>query len=200
MKKLLTRSLLGIAAVAVPLGAFLAFPLAASAAPATSNPAWTVASDGQTLSGTYKNIDVPAGVTAKIEWSHVTGQVSVEGVLSSAATIFDHNVGVSGPGSELWLFNQASHIKGDLTVANSSGGWNGSAGTSFGANTGYAGPDAATANGSQVDGNFSFQNNTGWLYVGSPLNVVGSFTASGNAAYPAHFDISGLTASSSSIS
>jgi hypothetical protein len=78
MKKLLTRSLLGVAALAVLLGACLALPMAAAhAAPATSNPAWSIATDGQILNGTYKNIDVPAGVTAKIEWSHVTGQVSV---------------------------------------------------------------------------------------------------------------------------
>jgi hypothetical protein len=79
-----------------------------------------------------------------------------------AADVVDRNVTVSGPGSQLWLANQASHIKGNLTVHDSSGAWNGSAGTSFGDNTGYAGPDAATADGtSQVDGNFSFLNNTG---------------------------------------
>jgi len=49
---------------------------------------------------------------------------------------------------------------------------------------------------SQVDGNFTYQNNTGgWLYVGSPLRVVHNFTASGNTAYPAHWDTSGLTVS-----
>jgi hypothetical protein len=55
---------------------------------------------------------------------------------------------------------------------------------------------AATADGSsQVDGNRTYQNNTDWLYVGSPLRVLHNFTASGNTAYPAHWDTSGLTAS-----
>jgi hypothetical protein len=202
MNKLLTRGVLGIAALAAPVGASLALPVAAAhAAPATSNPAWTVATNGQILSGTYKNIDVPAGVTAHIEWSHVTGNVTVEGVLGSTATIFDHNVDVSGPGSQLWLYNYASHIQGNLSVTNSSGAWNGSGGTSFGDNTSYVGPDAATANGtSQVDGNFKFQNNTGWLYVGGPLQVGGNFTASDNGPYanPGHFDHSGLTVSGNS--
>jgi hypothetical protein len=147
-----------------------------------------------------ENIDVPASVTQAdnlwLGWTHVTGNVTIEGDLQMTADIVDGNVTVSGPGSQLWLANYASHIKGNLTVHDSSGAWNGSAGTSFGDNTGYTGPDAATADGtSQIDGNFSFLNNTGWLYVGSPLHVGGSFTASGNAAYPAHFDYNGLTAS-----
>ena len=148
-------------------------------------------------SGTInENVDVPVGSSIWLGWTHITGNVTIEGALTMAADVVDHNVTVSGPGSQLWLANYASHIKGNLTVHDSSGAWNGSAGTSFGDNTGYAGPDAATADGtSQVDGNFSFLNNTGWLYVGSPLHVGGSFTASGNAAYPAHFDTSGLIAS-----
>jgi hypothetical protein len=145
------------------------------------------------------NLDVPAGATCQLRWVHVTGSVSVEGALSATAVVFDRNVSVSGPGSQLWLFNQASHIKGNLSVTSSSGAWNGSAGTSFGDNTDQPAtlwPDAATANGvSQVDGNFSFTGNTGWLYVGSPLHVGGNFTASGNGPYanPAvQFDYSGL--------
>jgi hypothetical protein len=157
----------------------------------------TTQEQADALSGTInENVDVPAGTSIWLGWTHVTGNVTIEGKLTMAADVVDGNVTVSGPGSQLWLANQASHIKGNLTVHDSSGAWNGSAGTSFGDNTGYAGPDAATADGtSQVDGNFSFVNNTGWLYVGSPLHVGGSFTASGNAAYPAHFDISGLTGS-----
>ena len=141
----------------------------------------------------YANIDVPAGTSVWLAWTHVTGSVTVEGVVTMSAAIVDGDVTVSGPGSQLWLANYASHLKGNLSVHDSSGAWNGSAGTSFGDNTGYVGPDAATADGtSQIDGNFSFLNNTGWLYVGSPLHVGGTFTATGNAAYPAHFDISGL--------
>jgi hypothetical protein len=121
--------------------------------------------------------------------------VSVEGVLSSSATTFDHNVGVSGPGSELSLFNYASHIKGNLSVTSSSGGWNGSGGTSFADNAAYNGP-------SQVDGDFSFQNNTGCMYVGGSQNVGGSFTASANGPYAnlGQFDYSGLTVGGSPIS
>ena len=52
-------------------------------------------------------------------------------------------------------------------------------------------PAATAAGSSQVDGNFTYQNNTGWLYVGSPLRVVHNFTASGNSAYPTHWDTSG---------
>lgn len=147
-----------------------------------------------------KNIDLPASVTQAVNiwlgWTHVTGNVTVEGTLSMTADVMNGNVTVSGPGSQLWLGNYASHITGNLWVHDSSGAWNGSAGTSFGDNTGHAGPDAATADGSsQVDGNFTYQNNSGWLYVGSPLRVVHNFTASGNAAYPAHWATSGLTVS-----
>jgi hypothetical protein len=150
------------------------------------------------LSGTInQNVNVPAGMYCSLQWAHVTGtnNVTVAGVLSATATVFDHNVTVSGPGSELWLFNYASHIKGNLSVTSSSGGWNGSAGTSFGDNTSYAGPDAQTANGtSQIDGSFTFQNNTGWLYIGGPLHALRGFTASGNGPYanPSWYDISGL--------
>jgi hypothetical protein len=159
---------------------------------------------GQVLSGTItKNVRVPADQYCSLQWAHVAGNVSVDGVLSSSATIFDHNVGVNGPGSQLWLFNYASHIKGNLSVTSSSGGWNGTGRTSFVDNTDSVGPYGNPAGGSQVDGSFSFQNNTGSLYVGSPLNV-GSFTASGNGPYanPAgQFDYSGhLTVSGSPIS
>jgi hypothetical protein len=206
-RKVLLGSLVASAAPAA-LAAVLLGSTAASAA-TTPNPSTVVPITSEAQlddlaaqgNGTItKNIDVPASVTQAdniwLGWTHVTGNVTVEGTLSMTADVINGNVTVSGPGSQLWLGNYASHITGNLTVHDSSGAWNGSAGTSFGDNTGYAGPDAATADGSsQVDGNFTYQNNTGWLYAGSPLRVARNFTASGNAAYPAHWDTSGLTVS-----
>jgi hypothetical protein len=66
-------------------------------------------------------------------------------------------------------------------------------------------PDQATADGtSQVDGNFSFTGNTGWLYIGSPLHVAGNFSVGDNGPYanPAvQFNHDGMTVSGhSSIS
>ena len=46
----------------------------------------------------------------------MTGNVSAEGALSATGTVVNRNVAVSGPGSELSLFNYASHIKGNLSV------------------------------------------------------------------------------------
>jgi hypothetical protein len=51
-----------------------------------------------------------------LQWAEVTGNVSVEGALSATGSVFNRNVAVSGPGSELSLFNYASHIKGNLSV------------------------------------------------------------------------------------
>jgi hypothetical protein len=206
-RKILLGSLVATAAPAALAAALLGSTAASAATTPNPNPGnGAVVITSQTQldnlvaqgNGTItKNIDVPASVSnIWLGWTHVTGNVTVEGTLSMTADVINGNVTVSGPGSQLWLANYASHITGNLTVQNSSGAWNGSAGTSFGDNTGYAGPDAATADGSsQVDGNFTYQNNTGWLYVGSPLRVLHNFTASGNAAYPAHWDTSDLTAS-----
>ena len=209
-RKVLLGSLVATAAPAALAAVLLGTTSQASAATSPNpnpNTTITITSQGQLDNlaaqgnGTItKNIDVPASVTQAdniwLGWTHVTGNVTVEGTLSMTADVINGNVTVSGPGSQLWLGNYASHITGNLTVHDSSGAWNGSAGTSFGDNTGYAGPDAATADGSsQVDGNFTYQNNSGWLYAGSPLRVAHNFTASGNAAYPAHWDTSGLTVS-----
>jgi hypothetical protein len=153
------------------------------------------AGGGQVIGSVTGNLDVPAGTYCYVQWGEVTGNVSVEGVLTSTAGTFDRNVSVSGPGSQLWFNNYPSHIKGNLSVTGSSGAWNGSAGTSFGDNASpdYQGP--GTPKGvSVIDGNMSFIGNTGWLYVGSPLTVAGDFTASGNGPYtwPGAFDTSGL--------
>jgi hypothetical protein len=208
-RKVLLGSLVAAAGPAALAAVLLGSTAASAATTPNPNPNTTIeiTSQGQLDNlvaqgnGTItKNIDVPASVTQAdniwLGWTHVTGNVTVEGTLTMTADVINGNVTVGGPGSQLWLANYASHITGNLTVHDSSGAWNGSAGTSFGDNTGYAGPDAATADGSsQVDGNFTYQNNTGWLYVGSPLRVLHNFTASGNTAYPAHWDTSGLTVS-----
>jgi hypothetical protein len=79
----------------------------------------------------------------------------------------------SGP-SQLWLFNEASRIMGNLAVLNSSGVRTGyDVGTSFGDNPGWGGP-------SQIDGNFTYTA-SGALYIGSPLHANGNFNASGNS-------------------
>jgi hypothetical protein len=197
------RTILTAAAVPAALAAAL-LGTASQASAATTHPAVLTAANatvctgdlGGTITG---NIDVPAGQTCRLMWAEVTGNVTVEGTLWASATIFDGNVTVTGDGSQLWLANYPSHIKGNLIITGSSGVSGGNAyGTSFGDNTGdgYQGPDAATAAGSsQIDGGLTFQNNTGALYVGSPLHVSGKFTASGNSQYPAHWDTSGLTVS-----
>jgi hypothetical protein len=68
--------------------------------------------DALTQSGSInENVDVPAGSSIWLGWTHVTGNVTVEGALTMAADVVDRNVTVSGPGSQLWLANQASHIR-----------------------------------------------------------------------------------------
>ena len=156
----------------------------ASAAPNPGNGAVVITSQAQAdaLSGTTinKNVDVPAGVTRPdgspiwLTYAHITGNVSIEGNVFMAADTVDGNVTVSGPGSFLGLSNQASHFGRNLTVQNSSGIYTGGPGTtSFGNWTQYNGS-------SQVDGSFTFINNSGGLYSGYPMNVTGGFTYSGN--------------------
>jgi hypothetical protein len=137
-----------------------------------------------------KNIDVPASVTQAdnlwLSWTHVSGNVTVEGYLTMSGDTVDGNVTVSGQGSFLKLDNYASHIQGNLTVQNSSGIYQGGPGTmSFGNWTQYNAP-------SQVDGGLTFINNSGGLYVGYPMHVSGKFTYTGNIGAPA-LDRGGLT-------
>ena len=125
-----------------------------------------------------KNVVVPASVTQAdniwLGWTHVTGNVSVEGYLTMTGDTVDGNVTVSGPGSFLGLSNFASHFGRNLTVQNSSGTYQGGPGTmSFGNWTQYNAP-------SQVDGSFTFINNSGGLYSGYPMHVTGGFTYTGN--------------------
>jgi hypothetical protein len=199
------RTILVTAAAPLALGGVLLTATGAHAAVLTSaNPNSTITvkdqgeADALMAQGTItKNVDVPAGAEVQLRWVTIEGNVTVEGQLGVAADVIDGNVTVSGPGAGLALFNQASHIEGNLTVTGSSGYDGGNAyGWSLFDNTAYAGPDAATANGtSQVDGGLTFTNNTGALYVDSPLHVAGKLTASGNTQYPTHWDTNGLTVS-----
>ena len=184
-----TRTILAAAAApAIAAAALLATTAAASAATTPGHPAaitctGTNPNSPQVLRGTVTgNLDVPVGTYCAVWGGEVTGNVSVEGALSASSATFDRNVAVSGPGSNLTLINNPSHIKGNLSVTGSSGDYSGGNpymyGKSFGIGQ-YNQPGA-----SQVDGNFSFDYNTGGLFVGSPLNVGGNFEAIGNGPYP----------------
>jgi hypothetical protein len=146
-------------------------------------------------------VDVPQGADIQLRWMSVNANVTVEGKLNLAASTINGNVEVTGPSSGLWLFNDPSRISGNLSVHDSSGAWNGSAGTSF-----FDNADQQTQghpyDHSQIGGNFNYWNNTGWLYVGAALDVSGNFIASGNGPYTnptVQFVTDGLHAASSSI-
>jgi len=180
------RTILVAAAAPAALAAVLLGTTAGQASAATNpgNGAVIITSQAQAdaLSGTTinKNVDVPAGVTRPdgspiwLQWAHITGNVSIEGNVFMSADTVDGNVTVSGPGSFLGLSNYASHFGRNLSVQNSSGIYTGGPGTtSFGNWTQYNAP-------SQVDGSFTFINNSGGLYSGYPMHVTGGFTYSGN--------------------
>jgi len=191
------RIILTVAALAAIItgGVAAAAPAMAGTNANPGNGAVVITSQAQAdaLSGTTinKNVDVPAGVTRPdgspiwLSWAHITGNVSIEGNVFMSGDTVDGNVTVSGPGSFLGLSNYASHFGRNLTVQNSSGIYTGGPGTtSFGNWTQYNAP-------SQVDGSFTFINNSGGLYSGYPMHVSGSFTYTGNTG-PA-LDRSGLT-------
>jgi len=192
------RTILAAAAAPAALAAVVLGTTASPASAATNpgNGAVIITSQTQAdaLSGTTinKNVDVPAGVTRPdgspiwLQWAHITGNVSIEGSVMLSADTIDGNVTVSGPGSFLGLSNYASHFGRNLTVQNSSGIYTGGPGTtSFGNWTQYNAP-------SQVDGSFTFINNSGGLYSGYPMHVTGGFTYTGNTG-PV-LDRGGLTA------
>ena len=128
----------------------------------------------------YANVDVAPntarddGSPVWIQWTHITGSLSVEGKVMLSAVTVNGDVTVSGDGSFLGLSNYASQFAHNLTVQNSSGIYTGGPGTtSFGNWTQYNGA-------SQVDGNFAFIHNSGGLYSGYPMHVTGHFTYTGN--------------------
>ena len=210
------RTILAAAAVPAALAASLLGATAASAATnQTPNPGTgtvVITSQDQlnqlATSGTItKNIDVPAGYNVGwLSGTTVNGNITIEGQMTMNGDTVNGNVTVSGggpagSGSQLWLANNPSHITGNLTITGSAGGPNGNGsnnGTSFGDNADEQwGPTPAT----QVDGNFSFTNNTGWLYVGAPLHVLHNFTASGNGPYTwgGAFNYGGVSAAKTSV-
>jgi hypothetical protein len=189
------RTILAAAAVPAALAASLLGTTAASATNPPPPPVGTIAiktaAQADALSGTTinKNVDIPASVTqAKNVWLsyiHITGRLTVEGVVTMAGDTVDGNTYVSGPGSFLGLTNQASHFGGNVSVLASSGIYQGGPGTmSFGNWTQYNGS-------SQIDGSLTFADNTGGLYSGGPLHVSGDFVYAGNTVTPT-LDRSGL--------
>ena len=118
----------------------------------------------------YANVDVAPntarddGSPVWIQWTHITGSLSVEGKVMLSAVTVNGDVTVSGDGSFLGLSNYASHFAHNLTVQNSSGIYTGGPGTtSFGNWTQYNGA-------SQVDGNFAFIHNGFRFWFKRPLH------------------------------
>ena len=173
-----TRTVLAAAAAPAALAAVL-LGTASTAAHASTLPATPKVTevtsanvDAINAAGVINgNADIPSGQNVQLRSVHVTGQVTVEGTLAAAADVFDHNVVVTG--GNLSLFNQPSHIKGNLWVLGSPG--DGSATSFFDNAPAGLSPDAATANGSVIGGDFTFAANSGRLYVGGPLTVGGNF-------------------------
>jgi hypothetical protein len=200
------RTILAAAAAPAALAAVL-LGTAGQASAAVKPPATITCGDtsqatdvgGQVMSGLVDgNLIVPAGTYCSLQYAEVTGNVSVQGKLSAAATTFDKNVNVSGPRSGLQLFNNPSEIKGNLTITGSSGYANNNyygGGTSFFSNAVQGGGNPV------IDGNFTFTGNTGDLNASYPLTVKGNFTATGNTyEMPWEFNIGGLQATHTSVS
>jgi hypothetical protein len=99
-----------------------------------------------------------------------------------ASDVVNGNVTVTGKGtgdidgSGLELFNDASHITGNLTVTNSGGYFAGNA---------YGNALFDNANGTtQVDGYLTLQNNAGGVYISNGgMHVAGKFTDIANRKY-----------------
>jgi hypothetical protein len=158
MKKFLTRGLLGVGALAVPLGASLALPAAAAhAAPPggsiTATNDWNNPTGG-TITG---NLDVPAGVAIHLNGATVTGNVTVEGFLQAANTTFDKNVIVTGG---------HIHFDGQPTMPSTVKG-----------NLNITGSDSSDVNGfwvgATIGGNFNYDGNSAQLIWFVPPNVGG---------------------------
>ena len=204
------RTILAAAATPAALAAALLGTTGTAHAAVLPNPKTIVTINSQEQANTLmasgvigKNVDVPQGVSIKFDGGSINGNVTVEGQLAINGVTVNGNVTVSGGGpagsaSELSLYNNPSHITGNLWVHDSAGGPNGNGsnnGTSFFTNADESwGPTPVT----QVDGNFTFQNNSGWLQVLAAVHVGGNFTATGNGPYTwdGAFNASGVTAHS----
>ena len=214
------RTILAAGAVPAALAATLLGTAGAASAAATGAVTITSQAQADTLvqSGVIaKNIDVPQGVSISLGSGVgsfqgglvINGNVTVEGQLALNGVTVNGNVTVSdnadgaapGSASQLSLFNNPSHITRNLTVTGSAGGDNGNGnrnGTSFADNADQPwGPTPVT----QIDGNFTFTGNTGWLYVGAPVHVNGNFTANGNGPYTwgGAFNYGGVSAAKTSV-
>jgi hypothetical protein len=149
MKKLFKRGLLGAVAVAVPVTAALALPMAAHAAASNQT-----ATDSTVYSGVVKgNVDIPAGVSIFVgSGTEFTGNVTVEGDLKAAGVIFDKNLIVNG--GSLTVINQGITVDHDLSIFNSPGAPD-SGGNGFYNDAGQ----------STIKGTFLYVDNTGYLGV-----------------------------------
>jgi hypothetical protein len=156
MKTLVTRSLLGAGALAIPLAASLALPTAAAhAAPpqGMTTATATMGTGPHPFNGTINgNLDVPAGVALYVNGAEVTGNVTVEGYLFAANATFDKNVIVDG--GHIQFDNQPSTVKNNLNVTNSP-------------NSDVNGFWATTT----IGNNFNYIGNAAHLFVGATLNV-----------------------------
>jgi hypothetical protein len=175
------RTILAAAAAPAALAAVLlgtAGQASASVLPKVTEVTTQAQLDALTAKGPVAgSIDIPANADTgiKLGYAEIKGNLFVEGQLTMWGDTVDGSVFVSGPGSFLGWTNQANHVKGSLTVAGSSGIYQGGPGTmSFGNWTQYPGAAQATAQ-SQVDGSLFFIGNGGGLYSGYPMHVNGKF-------------------------
>jgi hypothetical protein len=197
------RTVLAAAAAPAALAAVLLGTTGTTAAHAATltvptTPSTITCTNGQVVSGTVKNVDVPAGVSCQIDYATVTGQVTVEGNLGTASSIYDHNIVVTG--GSLWFFNGPSHVKGNVWVLGSPGDPNSQKGLGDNADQYGTAADAASAQGTVIDGQLTYVDNSGWLYAGAPLFVHGNFVYALNT-HPANqaVDYPGLTVSGHSF-
>jgi hypothetical protein len=157
MNKLLKRGLMGLAALAIPAGAALALPLAASATPLSPHYSLTIPNDGQRhyLMGTT-----------------FSGNILVQGDLFVSAATINGNVTVAN-GGHIEFDNYGSTVNGNLTIvdpaANSqSGFWADLGGTS-----------------SLVTGNvtYTIDSNASYPQYQSPLLYLYNVHVNGNLDY-----------------
>jgi hypothetical protein len=161
-----------LAATAIATLAVPAVIPAVSAAK-TTLPAATVAVDGQWYGDVPGNFIVPEGVTAYLSWGTVQGNTTVQGTLHVFQGTFVGNVDVNG--GHFYGENGGFLAKSNVTIKNSpANGW---IVDGFWSEQ----PSYFQPGGSEIDGNFSFLDNGGGLYVQGPTTVKGNFTYSGNA-------------------
>jgi len=182
-------TILAAAAAPAALAAvLLGTSTAASAATTGPNPGngavvITTQAQADALPGTVTQnvvVNAPASANVWITYRHITGNLNVSGHVTLAGDMLDRNVTVGGPNGYLDFSNQASHIKGNLTVTGSAGEYiGGPANGSLTDHVQYPGADQSTAV-IQVDGDLIFTGNTSVLWIGYPMHVNGKFVYSNN--------------------